>query len=343
MEGEIILRRDEEKEFNIAEIEGKFGFYFYKYNDGNWAPYLRYYGGQNKIKMIVTVKFLDKDRKELDPQPRNYTFHSSFEREVSPSSRDSGHFHNWYPKTEPAFEFLKLKYKVLEIRSVDDDSLIYKAPEEENKDYMCTQCGNQKETNQSNASVINTIPVNENMIFPKFQEFYRAHELSDFSIIVGQEKFHVHKIILASRSTVFRTMFSHKDSKESNENCLIINDIDDISISQMLEFMYSDVNLFVFDSSKSYDYSSLLKASDKYDVQDLKEILIDKITKQLDANNVLDYLILSHLHEIKSIKDYCFDIMKNNKEMLKNELRSKFLSMTESYPRIMAEFYLFCF
>merc|ERR1712179_767020 len=107
-----------------------------------------------------------------------------------------------------------------------------------------------------------------------------------------------------------------KDSTECKENCVIINDIDDVTIRQMLEFMYCEVTESFIDDQKSYDYSALLKAAEKYDIQDLKKILIEKIEENLDKMNVLDSLILSHLYLIPTLKDKCFEIMKNNKDLL---------------------------
>jgi len=328
MEGEILMEKDEPKYvFKIPELKEE-GFQFStpyqrlkknRYDKpviwpvlgivltaaNNNGEYFKY-----NVKWFINVIFLDKNKRELSPQPRNYMANSSFEVDLH-SKRKSVTFPAWVQLgngdnlNDHEFQYFKIKYKVLEIReNAVDRRVIYKAPD-------------------------------ASMDCVKFQEFYQNEEMSDFSIIAGGKKFPVHKIILASRSPVFRAMFSHQDSKECQENCIVIEDIDDVSIGHMLEFMYSYTKKFVFDDKKSYDYSTLMKAADKYDIEGLKNFLIEKLQGGLNIKNVLDYLVLSHIYHIPSMKNACFKIMEKNKELFSH---SDMLSINKSHPELLIEY-----
>ena len=69
-----------------------------------------------------------------------------------------------------------------------------------------------------------------------------TREKKQFSDIIlrasdGKE-FPAHKLILASRSPVFETMFYHKEFKENKENLICFEDIDSELMKHLLDYVY---------------------------------------------------------------------------------------------------------
>ena len=62
---------------------------------------------------------------------------------------------------------------------------------------------------------------------------------SDVEIVVSGHQFKAHKAILAARSPVFAAMFDNQ-MKESQQNRVEINDIDEEVFEKVLRFIYCD-------------------------------------------------------------------------------------------------------
>ncbi|KFM66925.1 Protein roadkill, partial [Stegodyphus mimosarum] len=70
------------------------------------------------------------------------------------------------------------------------------------------------------------------------QIMYKENHHSDFTLICGSEKFHVHKCVLSVRSPVFASMFQHS-MIEATENRMTITDIDAFVLEQLVLFIYT--------------------------------------------------------------------------------------------------------
>ena len=67
-----------------------------------------------------------------------------------------------------------------------------------------------------------------------FDSELSREEHTDLNIICNDEKFSVHKVILASRSDVFATMFRHNDTEEAATKELKIVDTDATTLKHFL-------------------------------------------------------------------------------------------------------------
>ncbi|XP_058798880.1 speckle-type POZ protein-like isoform X2 [Phymastichus coffea] len=120
---------------------------------------------------------------------------------------------------------------------------------------------------------------------------------SDVTLNVKNTKFKVHKYILAVRSPVFSAMFEH-DMIEKNQNIVQITDIEPEIMKELLRFTYigevKDLN------SKAKD---LLAAADKYAFDDLKSMCELSLSKNLNAENVIETLNFADLHSTPKLKE----------------------------------------
>ena len=108
---------------------------------------------------------------------------------------------------------------------------------------------------------------------------------SDAQIILGQESFKVHKVILASASQVFKKMFE-SDMKEKN-GVIEISDFDPAIISDLLKYIYTGEAPNLKTLAKE-----LLFAADKYDLQGLVFICMQQLETDLTFDNVAEVLFL---------------------------------------------------
>ncbi|XP_035231449.1 speckle-type POZ protein-like [Stegodyphus dumicola] len=172
------------------------------------------------------------------------------------------------------------------------------------------------------------------------EAFYKSEKLTDVSIRVKDKEFPVHKVILTTRSPVFRGMFSHEMAEEKT-NVIEISDIDPDVIEIMLQYIYSGqlkkVNM--------YNALELYSASDKYQLLDMKAKCCTYISVSMTAENVCDVLILADMHSDNKLKlaakksfcSYACDILDTSewKDILKNKvfLASEVLQFHDAYFR----------
>jgi len=112
--------------------------------------------------------------------------------------------------------------------------------------------------------------------------------LSDVSLVVSGRSIPAHRVVLASRSSVFRAMFEH-NMKESEEGRMDISDCSYEAVAAMLKFMYCDIPP-EFDDVPPID---VLMVADKYDVPGLRRVCERHILMKLDANNAAHMLLQS--------------------------------------------------
>ncbi len=97
-----------------------------------------------------------------------------------------------------------------------------------------------------------------------FGYLYKDMVLSDVELEVGGKVLKAHKVILMSRSSVFKAMFSH-DTLEAAKNRVVINDFDFQTIQELLRYIYCEkvenLETVAFDLLAAADYVSLQNIS----------------------------------------------------------------------------------
>ncbi len=127
-------------------------------------------------------------------------------------------------------------------------------------------------------------------------------KFSDVKIICGEMEFKCHKIILAARSEVFDTMFSHDDTKESLSGEIVITDVEPQVMEQMVNFIYADS----CQANSWEEVVELLICADKYDLRGLKKACEEELSNQMDKlepSMIVKLLKLSHLLKLSKMKD----------------------------------------
>ncbi|CAL5077976.1 unnamed protein product [Urochloa decumbens] len=197
-----------------------------------------------------------------------------------------------------------------------------------------------------------SIEVPESDIGYPFGTLLDTQEGVDVIICVAGEKFHAHKLVLASRSSFFRSeFFDHESDDEKYEadarneiKEIIIDEMDPIVFKAVLHFIYRD-NLVNDDelSASSSDCSifdtlaaKLMAAADKYVLPRLRLLCESYLCKHIFVNSVAATLALADRHHALELKSVClkfvaenlsavirtegFDYLKNNCPSLESEI-----------------------
>ncbi|XP_055348229.1 BTB/POZ domain-containing protein 6-like [Paramacrobiotus metropolitanus] len=139
------------------------------------------------------------------------------------------------------------------------------------------------------------------------KEMLSSGDLSDVRFTVGRQLgqariFSAHKVILAARSSVFRTML-YGSLPEKCDALIDIPDIQPDAFANLFSFVYTDA----VDSLSLENVFATMGCADKYDVPRLAEICADFVVSQLNPNNCL--VILEQALYFDDTVQKCLDIM----------------------------------
>ena len=119
---------------------------------------------------------------------------------------------------------------------------------------------------------------------------FAAEEFFDMKVICNGKTFQCHKVVLASQSDVFSTMFLNMEMNEAKLGEVKIDDFKPETIETLMYYFYNqkveDVNLINTD---------LLLVAEKYNISGLLKICSGHLQRILSPENALDVLLTAHL------------------------------------------------
>lgn len=166
-------------------------------------------------------------------------------------------------------------------------------------------------------------------------------EGSDVVFNVAGEKFHAHKLVLAARSPVFRSVF---DKQDGDAHEIDVSDMEPKVFKAMLHFIYRDAlvedELVEFSSISESSVSDsliakLLAASDKYDLGRLRRICESHLCKDISVNSVGRTLALADRFHATELKAVCLRFAAENLAAVMQSDGFEYLK--EKFPRLQSE------
>jgi speckle-type POZ protein len=129
---------------------------------------------------------------------------------------------------------------------------------------------------------------------------------------------------------VFASMFPNDIESKTNE--VEIADVEPAVLKALLEFIYTGHCVV------TNVVEELFRASDKYDIKDLKEICEHELLEKITVDNAVHLLILSDLYQAKKLKESvtifinccAADVME----------KPSWNKLMDSYPRLVGELYM---
>ncbi|XP_043688358.1 BTB/POZ domain-containing protein At1g55760-like [Telopea speciosissima] len=123
---------------------------------------------------------------------------------------------------------------------------------------------------------------------------------TDITIYASDGSIGAHRAVLATRSPVFCSMFSH-DLKEKELSTINISDMSIEACQAFLNYIYGNIQHDEFLIHRL----ALLRAADKYDISDLKEACHESLLEDIDTKNVLERLQNASLYQLPKLKSSC--------------------------------------
>ncbi|KAA8550105.1 hypothetical protein F0562_001789 [Nyssa sinensis] len=191
-------------------------------------------------------------------------------------------------------------------------------------------------------SRLHSIQVPESDIGAHFGMLLENMEGSDVIFNVAGEKFNAHKLVLAARSSVFRSEFF--DGSEGDKQEIIVMDMEPKVFKAMLHFIYRDALIedeLVASSSSCVSSvfdtltAKLLAAADKYDLGRLRLMCESHLCKDVSVNSVAKTLALADRYHATELKAVCLRFAAEN---LAAVMRSDgFEYLKENCPSLQSE------
>uniref|UniRef100_A0A0D9X5J9 BTB domain-containing protein n=1 Tax=Leersia perrieri TaxID=77586 RepID=A0A0D9X5J9_9ORYZ len=173
------------------------------------------------------------------------------------------------------------------------------------------------ESKVSNPTVVSEIKVPPSELSEHFGKLLVEEEGADVTFIVGKEKIAAHKIILATRSSVFKAEL-YGQMKEKRARSITVEDMQPDVFRDLLHFIYTD-SLPDMEDLGDEDYyeiiSLLLVAADRYAMDRMKLLCESILCKNLDVKTVATTLALADQHNCNSLKDVCVEFITRSDKM----------------------------
>jgi len=140
---------------------------------------------------------------------------------------------------------------------------------------------------------------------------FTSQEHSDVKVKCGEKEFNCHKIILSSRSPVFKAMLE-LNMKENQTGRIEIKDMNLDVFEDMLKYIYTCEAPNIDDHALE-----LFSAADLYQLEDLKKLCELKLCSGIDVGNCINLLIFGDLHQALTLKKAVLDFVSKNMNMKK--------------------------
>jgi len=140
-----------------------------------------------------------------------------------------------------------------------------------------------------------------------------------------------HRVILASRSSVFRAMLE-SEMEESRSGIIKIYDVSYDVLRAFVHYMYTAEALL--DEQMASD---LLVLAEKYEVKHLKTFCEKFITSKVNNENAIAHYAFAHRHSAKQLLEASLSVLMDNMSTLAD--REEYKELVEKDPRLVVEIY----
>ena len=163
------------------------------------------------------------------------------------------------------------------------------------------------------------------------EKFFSNKEMCDVQIHCGDQVFDCHQFMLSARSPVFRVMFQ-AEMAEKQTRKVEIQEFLPTTISLLLTFIYTGKTPTPNLEEHAKD---LLMAAEKYQLEQLKIVCVQKLCNNIAVDNCLNYLVIGDLYRADKLKKASLQfIARNMGSVFKSKDWEKCL---KDHPTLMAE------
>ncbi|GJN39067.1 hypothetical protein PR202_gb28161 [Eleusine coracana subsp. coracana] len=162
-------------------------------------------------------------------------------------------------------------------------------------------------------------------------ELLRCQKGADinFFLVSGGESVAAHRCVLVARSPVFAAELLGETTKEKTSQCIEIRDMEAEVFKAMLHFIYTDTSPELETKGTSIA-RRLLEAADRYGLERLKGLCVEKLCTSISMDTVATTLALAEQHGCSKLKANCMNFI------LADITKFHEISATEGYMHLEA-------
>ncbi|CAN6318455.1 unnamed protein product [Urochloa humidicola] len=170
-----------------------------------------------------------------------------------------------------------------------------------------------------------------------FGNLLSSKESTDVEFRVGRKTFSAHRLVLSTRSPVFKAQLYGPMKERNTSKVIHINDMEADVFDALLTFMYTDNLPKMKEQEESALAQHLLVAADRYNLERLKLICEDKLCKHIDKDSASTILALAEQHNCHGLKDACLAFLSSSSALGAIMETDGFKHLTLSCPGVLKE------
>ncbi|KAF7011725.1 hypothetical protein CFC21_026004 [Triticum aestivum] len=188
------------------------------------------------------------------------------------------------------------------------------------------------------ASPYVTVPPSD--MHTHFTHLLTANEGTDVKFKVGDQTITAHRSVLAARSRVFKAELFGPMEGTATTSAIHIQDMEPGIFRAILAFIYSDSEpeMGKGDGEDAmWQWTQLLVAADRYDLQRMKLMCEAKICGFIGVNTTTTILELTEQHRCDGLKKACYDFLGAPGNLRAVAATDGFEDLIMSYPSVLKE------
>ncbi|GJM84573.1 hypothetical protein PR202_ga00256 [Eleusine coracana subsp. coracana] len=170
-----------------------------------------------------------------------------------------------------------------------------------------------------------------------FAHLLSSKEGADVKFRVGRKTFSAHRLVLATRSPVFKAELFGPMQESTTSKAIHIDDMEAEVFSALLTFIYTDSVPEMKEEEESSMVQHLLVAADRYNLDRLKLICEDKLCKHIETDSAATILALAEQHSCHGLKGACLDFLRSTDNLKAAMETDGFHYLTSSCPSVLKE------
>ncbi|CAD6213763.1 unnamed protein product [Miscanthus lutarioriparius] len=170
-----------------------------------------------------------------------------------------------------------------------------------------------------------------------YGDLLRSKEGADVKFRVGGKTFSAHRLVLSTRSPVFKAELFGPMKESTTTKAIRIEDMEPAVFDALLTFIYTDTLPETKDGEECAMAQHLLVAADRYNLERLKLICEDKLCKYIDTCSAATILALAEKHNCHGLKDACFAFLSSAKNLDAVMETDGFDYLTVSCPSVLKQ------
>jgi len=133
----------------------------------------------------------------------------------------------------------------------------------------------------------------------------QVEEAADVTVVCGEDTYHLHADLLAAKSRFFATALDIA-MVEKREGKVVVKEVKPETFKKVVGYMYEEK---LEDEEEGMDLGELLEAADRFDMEELKEDIFDKVKGDINTTNVLTIGNLADTFNARRLLQACVQFL----------------------------------